>query len=73
MQIKEGMKISTVNVNGSNCTGKVVSFEKNTFVIEHKTNYGNERYLISKNEFRKKGYTFPKYDRKEDFNNHNIL
>ncbi|ELA93960.1 hypothetical protein [Enterococcus faecium] len=73
MLIQEGMKLSTVDVNGEPCTGKVVGFGKNTFVIEDKTDYGIERYLISKKEFQKEGHTFPRYSPKKDFNNHTIL
>lgn len=73
MLIQEGMELSTIDVNGEPCTGRVVRFLKNTFVIEHETDYGVERYLISKRKFRKEGHTFPRYDGKGDFNNHNIL
>lgn len=73
MLIQEGMELSTIDVNGESCTGRVVRFLKNTFVIEHETDYGVERYLISKRKFRKEGHTFPRYVGKDDFNNHTIL
>ena len=62
MLIKEGMEISTIDVNGNPCIGKVVCFLKNTFIIERETEYGIDRYLVLKDKFRKKGYTFPKYN-----------
>lgn len=68
MLIQEGMEISTIDVHGEFCTGKVVGFGKNTFIIEHETEYGIERFLISKNFFQKVGYTFPLYDAKKFFN-----
>ena len=73
MLSQECMELSTIDVNGEPCIGKVVCFGKNTFIIEHETDYGIERYLISKRKFRKEGHTFPRYDGKGDFNNHTIL
>ena len=73
MMIQEGMEFSTIDVNGEPCTGKVVCFRKTTFIIEHETDYGIERYLISKRKFRKEGHTFPQYNEKREYNNHAIL
>lgn len=64
MLIKEGMEFSTIDVHGEFCAGKVVGFGKNTFIIEHETEYGIERFLISKKIFQKAGYTFPLYEEK---------
>lgn len=64
MLIQEGMGFSTIDVNGESCTGKVVGFGKNTFIIEHENEYGIERFLISKKSFQKVGHTFPQYDAK---------
>lgn len=67
MLIQQGMELSTIDVNGEPCTGKVVSFRQNTFIIEHETEYGIERFLILKKIFQKEGYTFPLYDAKKNF------
>lgn len=67
------MKLSTIDVNGEPCTGKVVCFRRNTFIIENETNFGIERYLILKRNFQKEGYTFPQYNEKREYNNHAIL
>lgn len=73
MLIQEGMELSTIDVNKKYCTGKVVRFRKNTSIIENKTEYGIERYLISKRKFKIEGYTFPLCDIKKDLNNYTSL
>ncbi|EON3100479.1 hypothetical protein ACNG37_002427 [Enterococcus hirae] len=67
------MELSTIDVNKKYCTGKVVRFRKNTFIIENKTEYGIERYLISKRKFKIEGYTFLLCDLKKDLNNYTSL
>ncbi|MGT4665963.1 hypothetical protein ACVTYA_14390 [Enterococcus hirae] len=73
MPIQKGMELSTIDVNGEPCTGKVVCFLRNTFIIENETDFGIERYLILKRNFLKEGYQFPQYNEKREYNNHVIF
>lgn len=68
MLLKEGMKISAMDVHGEWHTGVIIYFLEHTVIIENETEYGKDRYLLSKSELKKQGYSFSKYkSRKRPF------
>lgn len=58
MLLKIGMKISGRDVHGKKCCGTILFFLERTVIIEEKTKYGNERYLLTKKELERQGYEF---------------